>query len=56
MKKKMVTVLLTMAMTAALLAGCGSSAEDTAAETTPSAETETTEAGDGDGAEEAAEE
>mgnify|MGYP002472057213 FL=1 len=52
----MVTVLLTMAMTAALLAGCGSSAEDTAAETTPSAETETTEAGDGDGAEEAAEE
>ncbi len=53
MKKKMVTVLLTMAMTAALLAGCGSSAEDTAAETTPS---ETTEAGDGDGAEEAAEE
>ncbi len=56
MKKKMVTVLLTMAMTAALLAGCGSSAEDTAAETTPSPETETAEAGDGDGAEEAVEE
>ncbi|MDO4260700.1 MAG: sirohydrochlorin cobaltochelatase [Eubacteriales bacterium] len=53
MKKKLLTVLLSTAMTAALIAGCGSSADDAAApaetgteaeETAPAEETETSDA------------
>ncbi len=38
MKKKAITLLMTMTLTAAMLAGCGSSSTDTAADTTEAAE------------------
>ena len=44
MKKKMVSVLLTVAMSTALLAGCGGNAENTASDTAESTAAESTEA------------
>ena len=54
MKKKLVSVMLVSAMTASLLAGCGSDAASTDATTDSSAATETTEAAPADDATEEA--